>query len=191
MNEKLTALLEALLFVAEGPASPEDLAKALGVKVSLVRQALERLDQEYNTGGRGLRLQKHKGGYQLVTTPEAARYIEKFLGLNLSTHLSPAALEVLALVAYRQPITRAQIEAVRGVNSDGPLRTLALRGLVEEVGRLPAPGRPILYGTTDEFLRLFGLQSLDDLPSLDGTKPVQAESVESGIGQMPLPLDEN
>ncbi len=188
-DDELVAIVEALLFASDGPATPETLAKAIGVEVAPVRRAIERLSREYGSGTRGLRLQEHKGGYQMVTDPKAAPYIEKFLGLNLSSRLSPAALEVLAIVAYRQPVTRAQIEAVRGVNSDGSLRALVLRGLVEEVGRLQTPGRPILYGTTDEFLRLFGLQSLEDLPPLDGAQSVQAETVEKGIGQMPLPLD--
>ncbi len=189
-NDEIVAVVEALLFVSDGPATPEAIARAIGVRPAQVRQAIDRLGREYGSAHRGLRLQEHKGGYQLVTAPEVAPYIEKFLGLNLSTKLSPAALEVLAIVAYRQPVTRAQIEDIRGVNSDGALRTLVLRGLVEEIGRLPAPGRPILYGTTDEFLRLFGLQSLEDLPPLEGAQAIQAETVESGVRQMPLPLDE-
>jgi segregation and condensation protein B len=107
--------------------------------------------------------------------PEAAPYIEKLLGLQRTGRLSAAAFETLALVAYRQPITRAAIEAVRGVNSDGVLRTLLSHGLIEEVGRLEQLGRPILYGTTFAFLQQFGLESLRDLPPLEGGEPDASE----------------
>jgi segregation and condensation protein B len=103
----------------------------------------------------------------MVTAPEATDFVRRFLGLELTSKLSPAALETLAIVAYRQPATRAQIEAVRGVNSDSVLRTLVNRGLVEEVGRLDQAGRPIIYGTTFEFLQQFGLSSVEQLPPLE------------------------
>jgi segregation and condensation protein B len=102
----------------------------------------------------------------LATVPEAGPHIERFLGLDLTSRLSQAALESLALIAYRQPITRAQVEAIRGVNCDGVLRTLLARGLVEPVGRLEQAGRPYLYGTTFQFLQYFGLDGLEQLPSL-------------------------
>ena len=105
---------------------------------------------------------------QLVTAPEVAEDVRRFLGLSGSARLSTAALETLAIIAYRQPITRAEIEAIRGVNCDGVLRTLLAKGLIEEVGRAEGPGRPILYGTTMLFLQHFGLRSLADLPPLDG-----------------------
>jgi segregation and condensation protein B len=119
-------------------------------------------------------LQRKGDRVQLASAPEAAPYIERFLGLDLTARLSPAALEVLAIVAYRQPITRAQIEAVRGVSCDAVLRTLVSRGLLEEVGRLEQAGRPILYGTTFQFLQHFGLNTLSDLPPLkDGHRPAE------------------
>lgn len=165
MTLNLTSLIESLLFVAEAPVTPTQLAAALQVETAEVETALEQLAADYQQ--RGLRLQRKGGRVQLVTAPEAAPAVERFLGLELSSKLSPAALETLAIIAYRQPITRAQVEAIRGVNSDSVLRTLINKGLVEEVGRLEQAGRPIIYGTTFEFLQYFGLQDLRELPPLD------------------------
>jgi segregation and condensation protein B len=161
----LAALVESLLFVADEPVTVARLAEALEVKADEVEAVLKVLHRDY--AARGVRLQQGGERVQLVSAPEAAPCIERFLGLELQGKLSPAALESLAIVAYQQPVTRAQVEAVRGVNSDGVLRTLAGKGLLEEVGRLDTVGRPILYGTTFDFLRFFGLESLDDLPELD------------------------
>jgi len=165
MDLELTSLIESLLFVADAPVMPAQLAAALDVEPKAVEEALDQLAADYQQ--RGLRLQRKAGRVQLVTAPEAAPAVERFLGLDLSSKLSPAALETLAIVAYRQPVTRAQVEAIRGVNSDSVLRTLINKGLIEEVGRLEQVGRPILYGTTFEFLQYFGLQDLQDLPPLD------------------------
>lgn len=140
---------------------------ALAVEEVDVREALSGLDRGYVEEGRGLRIQRRGESVQLVTAPEAGPYVERFLGLELSGSLSQAALEALAIVAYRQPVTRAQVEAIRGVNSDTVLRTLVGRGLIEEVDRLEQVGRPILYGTTFEFLQEFGLRSVDELPPLE------------------------
>lgn len=160
----LRARIESLLFVANEPATIGNLASALDATPDQIEQALEGLDRDYVT--RGLRLQRKGHRVQMVTAPEAAEYVRKFLGLELTTKLSPAAVETLAIVAYRQPITRAQVEAIRGVNSDSVFRTLINRGLVEEQGRLEQVGRPVIFGTTFEFLQKFGLSSLDQLPSL-------------------------
>ncbi len=131
-----------------------------------VGELLRELDAEYGT--RGLRLQWSGGGLvQLTTAAETAAAVERFLGLELTTRLSQAAVEVLAIVAYLQPATRPQIDQIRGVNSDGALRSLLSKGLIEEVGRLEKPGRPILYGTTPDFLQSFGLGALTDMPPLD------------------------
>lgn len=154
----------ALLFIAEGPVPVEQLAKVLEVSASQVEEALGQVEAWLGAGG--LVLQRHGGRVQAVTAPEVAPHVERFLGLELSSRLSAAALEVLAIIAYRQPITRAEIEALRGVSSDGVLRTLISKGLVGEVGRLEQAGRPILYGTTFEFLQYFGLQRVQDLPPL-------------------------
>jgi len=164
---ELEALVESLLFVADQAVTPGQLAKALEAEEVAVEEALSALDAGYLEGGRGLRLQRKGDRVQLVTAPESGSFVQRFLGLELSGPLSQAALEALAIVAYRQPVTRAQVEAVRGVNSDGVLRTLVGRGLVEEVGRLEQVGRPILYGTTFEFLQQFGLRSVDELPPLE------------------------
>ncbi|MGC8787451.1 MAG: SMC-Scp complex subunit ScpB [Anaerolineae bacterium] len=161
----LTSRIEALLFVADEPVNIRELARVLEVAESEVETALQQLSAQYK--GRGLRLQRTDRQVQFVTAPEAASDVERFLGLDNRTRLSAAALETLALIAYRQPITRAQIEAIRGVNCDGVLRTLLSHGLIAAVGRLEQAGRPILYGTTFEFLQYFGLTDLSELPSLD------------------------
>jgi segregation and condensation protein B len=166
----LSAALESLLFVADEAAEPAQLARALGLTVEEVEAQLLALDTAYREGGRGLRLQTRNGRYQLVTAPEAANLIETFLNLDTSARLSAPALETLAVVAYRQPVTRAQIEAVRGVDCSGVLRSLLQRGLLEEVGRLDAPGRPVLYGVTDLFMHHFGLTALHELPPLDNAE---------------------
>lgn len=161
----LTARVESVLFVAEEPISAHRLAEALEVTSEQVERALEVLAAHYEGGG--LRLQRIQGRVQLTTAPEAAPYIERFLGLEARVHISQAALEALAIVAYRQPITRPEIEAIRGVGSDSVLRTLLSAGLIDRVGRADGVGRPFLYGTTPEFLQHFGLQSLDELPQLE------------------------
>ncbi|RME46129.1 MAG: SMC-Scp complex subunit ScpB [Chloroflexi bacterium] len=166
LNGSLTSFIESLLFVADEPVAVSDLARTLEVPTRQVNEAIDRLCEAYS--GRGLRIQRINGRVQMVTAPETAPVIERFLGLELSGKLSEAAMETLAIIAYRQPITRPQIDAIRGVNSDGVLRTLLARGLIEEVGRLDTVGRPILYGTTFAFLQHFGLESLDDLPPLNG-----------------------
>ncbi len=157
-------LLESLLFVATGPTDRAQLARVLELTAGELDEALAALAQRY--ADRGLRLQRHGHTVQLVTAPEAAAYVERFLNLELSGRLSPAALETLAIVAYRQPITRVEIEAIRGVNCDGVLRTLVARGLIAEVDRLETPGRPIRYGVTPDFLQYFGLRDAQDLPPL-------------------------
>jgi len=157
--------VESLLFVADGPVSTQRLAEALDMPVGQVEQALDDLEAVYV--GRGLRIQRVGSRVQLITAPEASSYIERFLGLEARTRLSQAALETLAIIAYRQPITRPEIEAIRGVNSDSVLRTLLSVGVIEETGRAMTVGRPILYGTTFEFLQHFGLTSLDGLPPLE------------------------
>ena len=159
---ELKALIESLLFVADRPVTVEHLATALDVPVEEIEAVLQALREEYQE--RGIRIQ-HKGDrLQLVSAPEAGPHIERFLGLEISGRLSTAALEALSIVAYRQPVTRAQVEAIRGVHSDSVLRSLVRRGLVEVIGRAESVGRPILYGTTFEFLQQFGLQSMQDLP---------------------------
>jgi segregation and condensation protein B len=170
------ARVESLLFVADGPVSVARLAEALEVPPGRIERALEDLTAAYD--GRGLRLQRVGGRVQLVTAPEAASWVERFLGLEASTRLSQAALETLAIIAYRQPITRPEIDIIRGVNSDSVLRTLLSVGLIEGSGRALTVGRPILYSTTFEFLQHFGLSGLDELPPLGtelGSEPLAGD----------------
>ena len=157
-------MLEALLFVADGPVSVEDLSEALETGKDTVAQAVEHLTKSLDR--RGLRLVRKGSRIQMVSAPEATPFVERFLGADTSGKLSGAACETLAIIAYRQPITRAQIEAIRGVNCDGVLRTLLAKSLVAQVGRLEQAGRPLLYGTTFEFLQYFAIESLRELPTL-------------------------
>jgi len=163
----LAGALESLLFVSDEAVDPLRLAQAIGLAPAEVEAALLALDAAYREERRGLRLQVRSGRYQLVTAPEAANLIETYLNLDAGARLSAPALETLAVVAYRQPVTRSQIEAVRGVDCSGVLRSLIGRGLLEEVGRLDAPGRPVLYGVTDLFMHHFGLTALHELPPLE------------------------
>ena len=173
-NANLASALESLLFVSGTPANVEQLAKCLDAPLGDVELALRTLVADLQV--RGIRLQRNGDELQLVTAPENAGYAERLFGLQLASRLSGAALEALAVVAYRQPVTRAQVEAVRGVNSDGVLNTLATRGLIAEIGRLETAGRPVLFGTTFEFLQHFGLGDLSSLPSVDAAAPPSGES---------------
>ncbi len=166
LMNKTTQALEALLFAAPGLSSVEQLSQALAVSKTEVEKSLEALSTHL-TSEHGLRLQKIKNQYQLITAPEHAEMIEKSLGLEITSRLTQAALEVLAIVAYKQPATRPEIDSIRGVNSDGVVKSLLSKGLIEELGRSEAIGRPILYGVTNEFFQHFGLESLDQLPAVD------------------------
>src|SRR6266498_708015 len=167
----LSEKLEALLFVAAEPVTTSQLAEALDVSASVVERGLNELDASLSS--RGLRLQRHAGRVQLTTAPQLAELIERFLGLEATTHLSRAALETLAIVAYQQPVTRPQIDSIRGVNSDSMMKSLLHKGLILESGRAEGPGRPILYSTTPEFLQHFGLNSILEMPPL--AKPEEEE----------------
>jgi segregation and condensation protein B len=156
--------LEAMLFVAPEPVTTAQLATALDVAPSVVERGLNELENSLAT--RGLRLQRNAGRFQLTTAPQLTELIERFLGLEATTHLSRAALETLAIVAYQQPVTRPQIDSIRGVNSDSMMKSLLSKGLILESGRADGPGRPILYSTTPEFLQHFGLNSILQMPSL-------------------------
>jgi len=182
INTNIIGLLEALLFVAPGPTQVSQLAAALETPLHEVETALLQLDKQLQDSNqtRGLRLQKHHGRVQLTTCAEAAPVIERFLGLEASSRLSRAGLETLAIIAYKEPVTRPQIDAIRGVSSDGVIKNLLGKGLIQETGRAVAPGRPILYCITTDFLQHFGLNSLEELPplpepdeNLSDTPPVQ------------------
>jgi segregation and condensation protein B len=160
----LVAQLEALLFVTPSAVSTGQLATALEVTPRRVEIVLEELEALY--ANRGIRVQRHRDRIQLTTAPETAQVVERFLSLEATTRLSRAALEALAIIAYQQPVTRPMVDSIRGVNSDGVIRNLLSKGLLEEAGRSESPGRPILYETTPEFLQHFGLASLEELPPL-------------------------
>lgn len=160
----LSVKLEALLFVAGEPATTAQLATALDVSASVIERGLNELDA--SLASRGLRLQRHAGRFQLTTAPQLAELVERFLGLEATTHLSRAALETLSIIAYQQPVTRPQIDSIRGVNSDSMMKSLLSKGLILESGRADGPGRPILYSTTPEFLQHFGLNSILEMPPL-------------------------
>lgn len=166
MSEAPTAemLLESLLFVAPEPVELGRIEQVLGIERGEIEAALARLADGCRE--RGVRVQRHGETVQLVSAPEAASAIARFLGVQAKSRLSAAALETLAIVAYRQPVTRAQIEGLRGVSCERALATLQTRGLVAEIGRSESVGRPVLFGTTTEFLEYFGLASLDELPPL-------------------------
>jgi len=161
----LSALVESMLFVASGSVSISQLAQALEVRPTEVELALQELEDRYT--GRGLKLQRSREGIQITTAPTAAAQVERFLGLESTTHLSRAALECLAIIAYKQPVTRPELDALRGVNSDSAIKNLLSKGLIEEHGRAEGPGRPILYVSTPAFLQHFGLGSLEELPRLE------------------------
>ena len=161
----LESIIEALLFAATFRVSVNQLAETLHLPACEIEKALKNLDANYRQGS-GIRLQWHASRAQLTTAPELAQLIEKFLGLEVTSRLSKAALETLSIIAYRQPVTRPAVDSIRGVNSEGVLRSLLSKGLIEEVGRSDSPGRPILYATTEDFLHYFGLTSLADLPPL-------------------------
>jgi segregation and condensation protein B len=162
----LPAILESILFVAEVAVDIGMLARSVRRSRGDVEAALAVLEER--CAGGGTRLQRHGDFVQLVTAPEWGPYIERFLGLESKQRLSSAALESLAVIAYKQPATRSAVEAVRGVNSDGAIASLIARGLVEEVGRAPGPGRAVLLGTTLRFLEHFGLSNPADLPPIEG-----------------------
>lgn len=159
--------IEALLFVSPGLISTYQLAKALEISEGEVESAISFLDSHYKDSGHGLRIMRIKSRVQLTTAPAMSQTIESFLGLESTSTLSLAALETLAIIVYKQPVTRPEIDVIRGVNSDGVLRTLLSKGLISELGRAESPGRPIYYGTTPEFLQYFGLESLEGLPFID------------------------
>jgi segregation and condensation protein B len=165
-EKTLPAILEALLFIAVSPVSITQLASSLGESERKITNALNELEHYYSET-RGLRLQWHGKRVQLTSSPEFSKIIETFLGVEVTTTLSQASLEALAIIAYKQPITRPEIDEIRGVNSDGVVRNLLNKGLIEENGRVEGAGRPILYGTTSDFLNYFGLSSIEEMPTID------------------------
>lgn len=159
--------IEALLFASGEPLSLQDLVNHLEEKSKLIEFIIEEMMEEYEASSRGIKIICIKGSYQLVTKAQNADYLQKLLKKNKRQSLSQASIESLAIVAYKQPITRIDIDEIRGVKSESAIQRLMEKELIKELGRLDVPGRPILYGTTEEFLRQFELKDLKELPSLD------------------------
>jgi segregation and condensation protein B len=176
-EHELTAVIEALLFVSGEPMSSEKLGEVLEeVDPDRVREALEQLQRSYDVPGRGLQIVEVAGGYEIATRSDCAPWIKALEKIKTATRLSRSGLESLAIIAYKQPVTRGEIEAIRGVDSAGVLKTLMERRIVKIVGRREGLGRPMLYATTREFLQYFGLKDLSELPALKEFREV-AESL--------------
>ena len=182
-ERELRRAAEALLLVTEEPLAAELLAQLLEVGAERIEALCVELAAEYDATDRGFQLVRVAGGWRYQTHPDLAPYIERFVLDGQSGRMSNAALETLAIVAYKQPISRAQIAAIRGVNVDGVIRTLAQRGYIDEIGRDPGPGQAVLYGTTPTFLEKLGLNSLDELPALGEFVPGADvyEALEKGL----------
>lgn len=160
------AVLEALLFIAGEAVPVASLAKTSEIPEKQVVEILQKLAAEYIERGAGLVIRQIEDSFQIVTSPEFGQWIRRFKNINVSTKLSQPALETLAIIAYKQPITRVEIDQLRGVNSDGAVKTLLEKRLIKIIGKKEAPGRPFLYATTKDFLQYFGLTSLSELPSI-------------------------
>ena len=168
--ENIKNAIEAILFASGSSVDPSRIATALEISVNEAKDYLEQLKNEYENAQRGITIIKLKDSYQMVSVKEYAPQIRKVMDLRRNTPLSQAALEVLAVIAYNQPVTKSFVEQVRGVDCSGVISTLCQRGLIEEKGRLELPGRPLIYGTTSEFLRCFCVSDLSELPPLPEKK---------------------
>jgi segregation and condensation protein B len=179
-KSSLKSVIEALLFASGDPLSLQDLVNHTEEKSKLIEIIIEEMMEEYEDSSRGIKIICIKGSYQLVTKSQNADYIQKLLKKNKRQSLSQASIESLAIVAYKQPITRIDIDEIRGVKSESAIQRLIERDLIKELGRLEVPGRPILYGTTEEFLKQFELKDLQELPSLDlfGQDDVQDNEIQ-------------
>lgn len=174
----IVAAIESILFVAEAPVPAGELSEVLETPPADIDEALQRLARRLAESGSGLVLREAAGGWRLYTRPDLHPYLERYATSPSATRLSKAALETLAVVAYRQPVSRGQVSEIRGVDSEQALKTLERRGLVDVVGHAPGPGQAVLYGTNETFLEKLGLRSLDDLPPLADHVP-GAEVVEA------------
>jgi segregation and condensation protein B len=184
-REELKSVIESLLFVADGPQTLQRFGELLDpVDRQSIRDVLSELQGEYENQNRGVRLVEVAGGYQLRTAKANADWVKKFLG-GRPARMGKATLETLAIVAYRQPITKAEVEAIRGVDVDGVLTTLLERNLIRAVARKDVPGRPFLYGTTPEFLQLFNLKDLSHLPTLKEMEEISLPEISGDA----LPVD--
>lgn len=164
LSDNLKCVVESILFVADEPVPIETLARLTGARLEEVSRAVDEIAAECRS--RGVRIQRSADSVQMVTAPEAAPYVQRYLGVDERHRLSPSVLATLTVIAYKQPVTRSEIERILGKSSDWGIETLKARGLITEVGRAPGPGRPYLYGTTFRFLEHFGLEKPEDLPPL-------------------------
>lgn len=183
LEHDLVRAIEAIVLVAEEPVPPQLLAQLLERPVAAVEELCTSMALGYEAEGHGFQLTRVAGGYRFQSHPDLAAYVERFVLEGQSARLSNAALETLAIVAYKQPVSRAQVASIRGVSVDGVIRTLQQRGYIEEVARDPGPGQAVLYGTTPEFLARLGIDSLDDLPALGQFVPGSdvMEALEVGL----------
>lgn len=183
LADELRAAIEAILMVAERPVEPRLLAQLVETSVDGVETACQELAADYEATGRGYILARVAGGWRFQSHPDQAAYVERFVLEGQTTRLSAAALETLAIVAYKQPISRAQVASIRGVSVDAVVRTLSQRGYIDEVSRDPGPGQAVLYGTTPLFLEKLGLNSIADLPELGDFVPAPdvVEALEHGL----------
>ncbi len=165
-EEWVKTYIEGILFISESPVKASTISETLDVPTGKIKQVLRMLEQEYIDQNRGFVLKKISGGYRLYSNPALNEVLQIFVKTNIRTHLSQAALETLAIIAYRQPITRTQIAEIRGVRTDSVVLTLLDKGLLKEAGKLKEPGNPVIYKTSDRFLELLGLNKLKDLPTL-------------------------
>lgn len=182
--ERIENAIEAILFVSGDGVSADKLAEVFEITVKDVNRIMSDFMDKYNYNSHGLRILHYGDYYQLGTNPDVFEFLNRFAGIKKPNPLSRAAMEVLSIIVYNQPVTRSTIDKIRGVDSFGPLKKLLDREIVEEQGRLDAPGMPILYGTTPEFLKLFGLKSLEDVPDLDNMQLSITDTLseeESGI----------
>ena len=187
--------VEAIVMVAEEPVPPGLMAQLIEIPTGQVEAICDQLAEEYRAEGRGFELVRVAGGYRFQSHPDAESYVKRFVVSGQSPRLSSAALETLAIVAYKQPLSRAQVSAIRGVNADGAMRTLQHRGLVQEVGRDSGPGQARLFATTPAFLERLGLDSLDELPPLvdfvPGAEVIEALETSLMADSRPAPSPES
>ncbi|MBQ7505477.1 MAG: SMC-Scp complex subunit ScpB [Ruminococcus sp.] len=177
--DKLNAAIEAILFANGSSVEPSRIATALEISEGEARDRLEELKNEYQNAQRGITIIKLGKSYQMVSVKEYAPYIRTVMDLRRNTPLSQAALEVLAVIAYNQPVTKSFVEQIRGVDCSGVIGSLTAKDLIEEKGRLELPGRPLLYGTTENFLRCFNISSIEELPPLpEDDAPAEDEDVQ-------------
>lgn len=188
-TEKINSAIEAILFANGSSVEPSRIAVALEISEAEAKEHLEELKNEYQNANRGITIIKLKDSYQMVSVKEFAPQIRKVMDLRRNTPLSQAALEVLAVIAYNQPVTKSFVEQIRGVDCSGVIGSLTSKDLIEEKGRLELPGRPLIYGTTENFLRCFNISSIEELPPLpeDDEKP---SDIETGDGSVQMTVEE-